>query len=545
MPNLVDTINNIGENTVGADQIVNGSIVNTDISGSAAIEHSKLQNITAGSVLMGNATNVATETVISGDVTVSSSGVTAIGAGVIVDADINGAAAIDKTKISGTAITAADTGTVTSTMIANGTIVNADISASAAISLSKLATSSPNNIIVYNASGVPTSVALSGDITISSVGEVSIAPNSVELGTDTFGNYVADVTAGTGVTVVDAGEVGISGEASSLTISIGQSVATDANPSFAGATLDAVQIGITAAGEIDTTSGDLVIDSAGGTVTIDDNLIVSGNFTVSGTTTTLNTQTLNVSDNILVLNNDVTGSPTENSGIEIERGTSPNVDLRWNETNDKWELTNDGTNYGNIVTTADSGAITSTMILDGTIVNADINASAAIEHSKLANITAGQVLLGNASNVPTATALSGDVTVNSSGVTAIGSGVIVNADISSSAAIEQGKIADVTIDTKTATYTLVLTDKNKFIEMNVASANDVTVPTNANVAFPIGSQIHITQYGAGKTRIVAQTPATTTVRATPGVFLRAQYASATLIKRGTDEWYLVGDLSAT
>jgi len=75
------------------------------------------------------------------------------------------------------------------------------------------------------------------------------------------------------------------------------------------------------------------------------------------------------------------------------------------------------------------------------IVNADIKSDAAIAHTKLANITAGQVLLGNASNVPTATALSGDVTVTSGGVTAIGSGVIVDADVNASAAIAGTKIA--------------------------------------------------------------------------------------------------------
>lgn len=97
---------------------------------------------------------------------------------------------------------------------------------------------------------------------------------------------------------------------------------------------------------------------------------------------------------------------------------------------------------GTIVTAdiADS-AVTSAKIADGTIVNADINASAAIAHTKLANITAGSVLMGNASNAPTATALSGDVTVDSSGVTAIGSGVIVNADINASAAIALSKLA--------------------------------------------------------------------------------------------------------
>jgi len=67
---------------------------------------------------------------------------TVIGTGAIVNADINSAAAIDKTKISGTAITAADSGTVTSTMIADGTIVNGDISASAGIAYSKLSLNS-------------------------------------------------------------------------------------------------------------------------------------------------------------------------------------------------------------------------------------------------------------------------------------------------------------------------------------------------------------------------------------------------------------------
>jgi hypothetical protein len=69
----------------------------------------------------------------------------AIGAGVIVNADINSAAAIDKTKISGTAVTVADSGTVTSTMIADGTIVNADINTSAQIAYSK--TNLTNSIV--------------------------------------------------------------------------------------------------------------------------------------------------------------------------------------------------------------------------------------------------------------------------------------------------------------------------------------------------------------------------------------------------------------
>lgn len=127
----------------------------------------------------------------------------------------------------------------------------------------------------------------------------------------------------------------------------------------------------------------------------------------------------------------------------------------------------------------------------------------------------------------------------------IADGTIVNADINTSAAIDLGKLADATIDEKSASYTLVLTDKNKFIKMNVTStANTVTVPTNASEAFPIGSQIHIIQYGTGKTQVIPVS-GTVTIYATPGTFLRAQYSSATLLKCDTNIWMLMGDLSAS
>lgn len=192
--------------------------------------------------------------------------------------------------------------------------------------------------------------------------------------------------------------------------------------------------------------------------------------------------------------------------------------------------------------TIDSSGVAS--IASGVIVNADISTSAAIDLSKLATSTAGNIIVYNSSGVPTSVAETGDVTIDSSGVTSISSGVIVNADISSTAAIEIGKIADVTIDSKSSTYTLALTDKNKFIEMTNSTSASVIVPTNS-VAFPVGSQVHIVQNGTGKVHVVANTPGTTSIRSTPGQYLRAQYSSATLLKRATEEWYLVGDLSAT
>lgn len=76
-----------------------------------------------------------------------------------------------------------------------------------------------------------------------------------------------------------------------------------------------------------------------------ENLIVSGDLTVNGTTTTINTENLLVEDNVIVLNNGSTATPSFNAGIEVERGNFANVQIRWNETTDKWQFTNDGTTY--------------------------------------------------------------------------------------------------------------------------------------------------------------------------------------------------------
>lgn len=100
-------------------------------------------------------------------------------------------------------------------------------------------------------------------------------------------------------------------------------------------------------------------------VTISNNLTVTGNFTVNGNVTTLNTETLAVEDNIIVLNSNVTGTPALNAGIEVERGTSDNVQLRWDETSDKWQFTNDGTTYVNIASNADIANVATSFTVAG------------------------------------------------------------------------------------------------------------------------------------------------------------------------------------
>jgi hypothetical protein len=90
----------------------------------------------------------------------------------------------------------------------------------------------------------------------------------------------------------------------------------------------------------------------GGDKTFSNNIVIDGDLTVSGTTTTVNTETILLADNIITLNSNATGSPTENAGIEVERGDSANTELRWNETTDKWqiEIDPDNNTYQNIAT---------------------------------------------------------------------------------------------------------------------------------------------------------------------------------------------------
>jgi hypothetical protein len=189
----------------------------------------------------------------------------------------------------------------------NPTITNTDLGSSQNI-FKNIAVAGQTTVVADNNNDTITLVA-GTNITITTdaaTDSITINANdaSVALGTDTTGNYVATIT-GT------SNQVNVSGsgsETADVTLSLPQDIHTGASPTFAGATLDAIRVGITAANEIDTTSGNLVLDSSSGLTIVDDNLEVTGNITidgnltVSGTTTTLTATNLAVSDNMLYMN---------------------------------------------------------------------------------------------------------------------------------------------------------------------------------------------------------------------------------------------------
>ena len=150
---------------------------------------------------------------------------------------------------------------------------------------------------------------------------------------------------------------------------------------------------------------------------------------------------------------------------------------------------------------------------------------------------------GDIEGVTAGTGLSGGGT---SGTVTLSINTAVTADLTTAQTLTNktltAPIITLATNAQIASYTLVLSDAGKLVEINNAAGTTLTVPLNSSVAYAVGAQIHLLQTGAGQVTVAGT--GGVTVNATPGLKLRAQWSSATLIKRATDTWVLVGDLSA-
>lgn len=98
------------------------------------------------------------------------------------------------------------------------------------------------------------------------------------------------------------------------------------------------------------------------------------------------------------------------------------------------------------------------------------------------------------------------------------------------------------IVSKTENYTLAISDGGGLVDMNNGAARTITVDTDANVAFPIGTQIILVRKGAGTLQVLEAVDVT--IRSvSDNTFISTQYGAATLVKIATNEWYLFGDLT--
>jgi hypothetical protein len=155
---------------------------------------------------------------------------------------------------------------------------------------------------------------------------------------------------------------------------------------------------------------------------------------------------------------------------------------------------------------------------------------------------------GDITGVTAGTGISGGGT---SGTVTVSIDTSITADLTTAQTLTNKTFTDAKInlgfDAETASYTAVLANNSQVVTMSVASANTFSIPTNASVAFPIGTQINVLQIGAGQTTIQATTSGTTSILSTGATAaqpkLRAQYSAATCLKAGTDLWYVFGDIA--
>ena len=242
---------------------------------------------------------------------------------------------------------------------------------------------SDTTIMTLDASGLTVN---SGDLTVTSgtgstIGNVTIANGSItdSSGTISFGDEnlttTGTLTAATGSSIGNLTLANGSITDSSGTIDFSNENLTTTGTITGGiGVFDNIRIDNTA-GEIDTSSGNLTIDSAGGTVTVDDNVTVTGNLqldgnlTVSGTTTSVNTTNIEVQDALLELSKNNSGGSDVDSGILITRGSAGNnAAFYWNEGDDKFKavLT---TSTGSATAVTDSSTATIVANLEGTSAN--------------------------------------------------------------------------------------------------------------------------------------------------------------------------------
>ncbi len=206
----------------------------------------------------------------------------------------------------------------------------------------------------------------------------------------------------------------------------------------------------------------------------------------------------------------------------------------WEEAKDYFDALSSGANFVTGAITSDNigtGAVTTAKIQDDAVTQ-DKLADGAVGTAQILNdaVTAAKIATGAVGT----TEIAASVTLTTPNIgAATGTSLNCTGNV----------IGHIATNAQTGTtYTLVAADDGKVVEILNASPITLTVPLDSSVPYTVGTQIVVLQTGGGQITVAGA--GGVTVNATPGLKLRAQWSSATLIKRATDSWVLVGDLSA-
>ena len=264
------------------------------------------------------------------------------------------------------------------------------------------------------------------------------------------------------------------------------------------------------------------------------NLTISGDLTVNGTTTNLNSTSLVIEDKNIVLGDTATPTDTTADGGGITLKGATDKTINWVDATDAWTSSEDFN-----LASGKVYEIAGTSVLSGSTLGSGVTASSL---TSVGTITSGT---WNGTTIAVANGGTGITSFGTGVATFLGTPTAANLAAMVTDEIGTGSLmfSELPTSAQSASYTLVLADKMKIVEMSVASANNLTVPLNSSVAFPTGTQINIVQTGSGQTTVVATGGVTINTATT--LKLRAQWSAATLIKRAENTWVLVGDLATS
>lgn len=293
-------------------------------------------------------------------------------------------------------------------------------------------------------------------------------------------------------TTVSSGSYGNASAVATFIVDAQGRLTTASNSNIAITASQVTDLSTAAVTSLNGTANEVTVSAANGSVTVglpDDvtvsnnlsvgqNLTVTGNLTVNGNTTTLNTETLAVEDNKVLLNSSVTGAPSADAGVEIERGTSTNVELRWNETADKWQFTNDGSAYLNIAsnTDVDTAYSNAASYTDNAISNVN---------NTIANIATSFTVAGDSGNIQTIT--SGSETLTITGGTGLSSvagatdTITINLDNTAVSAGTYGNANTIPTFTVDAQGRLTAASSNA-VNILASQVSDFTANTRAQIS---------------------------------------------------------------